>query len=82
MLTFLTQVFGYSLQHLKTTIHHKGYKRLKSFLSKQDKVDALLGIFSDFKNAKRMNVFAHRRTSQGFHLIYKPDDSQEIEVCT
>lgn len=29
-----------------------------------------------------MNVSAHHRISQGFHLIYKSDDSQEIEVCT
>lgn len=29
-----------------------------------------------------MNVFAYHRISQGFHLIYKSDDSQEIEVCT
>lgn len=29
-----------------------------------------------------MLVFAHRRISQGFNLICKADDSQEIEACT
>lgn len=29
-----------------------------------------------------MHIFAHHRISQGFNLICKADDSQEIEACT
>lgn len=82
VLILLTQAPEFSSQHLKNIMHPpKDTKAWKvSWLN--GKRQMVYPGSPERKSAQRTNVFAHHKTSQGFHLIYKSDGSREIEVCT